>query len=88
MRKMVFRYLLLALLSLCLAQFAPAQTTTATLSGVVRDSQGGVIPGAAITVVQIDTGQSRQAITGHTGDYTISNLPVGNYRISASAQGF
>jgi hypothetical protein len=88
MRKTVFRYLLLALLSLCLAQFAPAQTTTATLSGVVRDSQGGVIPGATITLVQTDTGQSRQATTGHTGDYSISNLPVGNYRITASAQGF
>ena len=85
MRNVVFGYLLL---SLCLAQFAPAQTTTATLSGIVRDSQGAVIPGAAITVVQIDTGQTRQATTGHTGDYTISNLPIGNYRITASAQGF
>ena len=43
MRKLVFRYLVLAILSLCLAQFIAAQTTTATLSGIVRDSQGGAL---------------------------------------------
>jgi hypothetical protein len=88
MPQMLVRFSLLALLSMCLPQIAPAQTTTATLSGTVRDSQGGVIPGASINVVQTDTGQTRQVTSGHTGDYTISNLPVGNYRITASAQGF
>jgi hypothetical protein len=88
MRRMEFRFALRAVLGVCLAQVAPAQTTTATLSGIVRDSQGGVIPGVSINVVQIDTGQTRQVTSGHTGDYTISNLPIGNYRITASAQGF
>ena len=71
-----------------LAQFAPAQTTSATLSGVVRDQRGGVIPGATILVVETDTGQTRQSVSGASGDYTILNLPIGNYRITASAQGF
>src|SRR5271165_4400030 len=65
-----------------------AQTVTATLSGVVRDAQGGGIPNAAISVVQIDTGQTRQTTSGTAGDYSISNLPVGNYRVTASASGF
>src|SRR5260370_37197416 len=88
MLRMEFRFALRAVPGVCLAQVAPAQTTTATLSGIVRDSQGGVIPGVSINVVQIDTGQTRQVTSGHTGDYTISNLPIGNYRITASAQGF
>src|SRR5271154_4056252 len=65
-----------------------AQTTTATISGVVRDSQGGTIPATAISVVQIETGQSRQTTSGSSGDYSIPNLPIGNYRLTASATGF
>ena len=48
-----------------------AQTTTATLSGVVRDAQGGGVPNTAISVVQIETGQSRQTTSGSTGGYSI-----------------
>jgi hypothetical protein len=88
MRKLQFRYLLLALLSLCVPQFAWVQTSTATLSGIVRDAQGGIIPDASISVVQIETGLTRAVASGHTGDYSISNLPIGTYRITASAQGF
>jgi hypothetical protein len=70
---------ILAVLTACLGQLAPAQTTTATISGVVRDPQGGLIPNAAISVVQIETGQTRQTTSGASGDYTISNLPIGTY---------
>jgi hypothetical protein len=65
-----------------------AQTTTATLSGVVRDTQGGVIPNTSITVLQTETGQSRETTSGPTGNYTIPNLSIGNYRITASVAGF
>src|SRR5438105_3494088 len=88
MRRGTIQVALLGLLIAGIARFAPAQTTTATLSGIVRDPQGGVIPGASISVVQTDTGQARQTMSGPTGDYTISNLSTGNYRITASARGF
>jgi hypothetical protein len=82
------RVAILGLLTACLGYMASAQTTTATISGVVRDPQGGIIPNSSITVVQIETGQTRQTNSGATGDYTIANLPVGTYRITASAAGF
>src|ERR1700736_1217973 len=88
MRSRIGHVAILGFLSVCLGPLAPAQTTTATLSGVVRDPQGGLIPNAAISVVQIETGQTRQTTSGATGDYTIPNLPIGTYRITASSAGF
>ena len=58
--------ILLLLLTACLAQLAPAQTTAATLSGIVRDTQGGVIPNASITVLRTEAGQFRQTTSGPT----------------------
>lgn len=65
-----------------------AQTTTATISGTVRDGQGALIPGANITAVQTSTGQSREAQSSTAGNYTIPNLPIGDYKISVNAAGF
>ncbi|HEY3835209.1 MAG TPA: TonB-dependent receptor [Bryobacteraceae bacterium] len=78
----------LGFLTICTGQFVFAQTTTATISGVVRDAQGGGIPSATVTAVQTETGQSRQTTSGPAGDYTIPNLPVGAYRVTAAAAGF
>src|SRR5260370_41783818 len=88
MRSSIGHVAILGVLTACLGPLAPAQTTTATLSGTVRDPQGGVIPNTALSVVQIETGQTRQTTSGATGDYTISNLPIGSYRITASSPGF
>src|SRR5690348_6590239 len=74
--------------ALCAMDVASAQTTTATLSGIVRDPQGGVIPNAVIAATQTETSQSRQTVSSNTGDYSLPNLPTGNYRITASAPGF
>lgn len=65
-----------------------AQTTNATLSGVVQDQQKAVIPGATVIVTQIDTGQSRSAQSGPDGHYAIADLPIGRYKITGSAPGF
>ncbi len=67
---------------------AAAQTTNATLSGVVRDAQGSVVPHASVVATNTQTGQSRNTTSGDTGDYTITDLAIGDYKISASAPGF
>lgn len=64
------------------------QTTNATLSGIVEDAQGAVIPNAAVTATQIDTGQSRTTQSGPDGHYVITNLPIGRYRVTASSPSF
>jgi hypothetical protein len=61
---------------------------TAQINGVVRDQSGAVLPGVEITATQSDTGISRTAITNETGDYVLTNLALGPYRIEASLPGF
>src|SRR6266853_19848 len=61
---------------------------TAQISGVVKDSSGGVLPGVDVTATQTDTGQKRNATTEVDGSYTILNLTPGPYRVEATLQGF
>jgi len=65
-----------------------AQQITGNIRGTVTDPSGAVIPGAAVTARQAETGLSRATITDHDGNYVILELPVGHYRLQVSAKGF
>ena len=67
---------------------ANAQSTMATLKGVVTDEKGSVVIGAAITVINHDTALRRQATTNNEGYFTVSLLPAGNYTVAAQQSGF
>ncbi len=58
------------------------------IAGVVRDSGGGVLPGAEITATKTDTGMTRTVFAGPDGAYVIPNLPVGPYQLKIVLQGF
>ena len=58
------------------------------LSGVVKDSTGGAIPGAEVTATKTDTGQIRTVFTGADGTYSLPNLPIGPYQLKVILQGF
>ena len=60
---------LLAVVTLLLPRLAAAQSTLAAVSGTVYDQQRGVIPGAAITLRSLNTGQVRAALSDGTGNY-------------------
>jgi hypothetical protein len=62
--------------------------SSAQVSGVVRDSSGGALPGADVTITKIDTGAVRSAVTGVDGAYVFPNLPVGPYQLKVELQGF
>lgn len=62
--------------------------TTATISGLVRDGSGAVIPGASVTAKNVETGITRNTLTDETGRYQLLNLGVGRYDIEASLSGF
>jgi hypothetical protein len=64
------------------------QRSSAAIYGTVTDSQGAVIPGASVTLLQTDTGQSRTATTNEEGSYQFPLLPVGPYQISVEHTGF
>src|SRR6516225_5592459 len=65
-----------------------AQFTTASLSGIVRDSSGSPIPGARIAVQNRDTDLIRTVDTAEDGVYRFPVLPVGTYRLTVEKQGF
>jgi hypothetical protein len=67
---------------------ALAQLPTGTILGTVNDSSGAVVPGATITAKNVDTGFTRTVSTDSGGSYRISALPVGNYQVDITQQGF
>jgi len=65
-----------------------AQGTTATILGTVSDSSGATIAGASVQVTNVGTGQSQTVVTDTAGRYNVPDLPVGNYEVQASREGF
>jgi hypothetical protein len=82
------RYLIVASAFLaCLSVSALAQTT-GTISGMVKDEKGAIIPKATVTVREVTTNSSRSTTTDDEGRYRFNNIPVGNYEVSVEASGF
>jgi hypothetical protein len=80
----VFAALILFLCANCFAQLP-----TATLTGTVTDPNHAVISGATITATNKATNLSRSTTTNGEGFYTISSLPVGEYKLEiTSSKGF
>src|SRR5438046_4998120 len=65
-----------------------AQTSTATILGVVKDTSGALVPGVSITVKHTETGLTRTATSSESGDYNVPLLPVGAYEITTAMPGF
>jgi len=70
------------------AGIAFAQKDTASLVGQVLDATGASVPGAEITAVNVDTDFSYHATSDTTGEWSISPVRIGSYRVSISAKGF
>lgn len=66
---------------------AGAQTSLGGVRGAVRDAQG-VIPGAAVTLVNEDSGVSRDTVSNENGEYSFPAVPPGAYTVKAAVQGF
>ncbi len=65
-----------------------AQAGTSTLTGTVKDSQGGVMPGVTVTATQPATGSSRNTVSGEQGVYRFPGLAPGLYNVKFELQGF
>ena len=76
-------------LTLFLSLAAPALAqVSASLAGTVTDQSGSLVPAAAITVTNVDTGASRSTVSGAAGQYQFSSLPVGHYEVRGAKPGF
>lgn len=87
MRYHFFSTLIAAFLASTLAAVTYAQST-AQITGAVTDASGAVIPGAAVTVTNEQTGIASETVSNHSGDYTVPFLQPGTYRLQAQKQGF
>ena len=70
------------------ATIASAQVDRATLSGIVRDTGGGVVPGATVTVTNLATNIEQHQATSETGSYQAVNLVPGRYQVEVELSGF
>jgi hypothetical protein len=78
---------LLAALGLSAPANALAQAT-GSVAGMVTDETGAIMPGVAVTVTSAATAQSRTAVSGSDGFYSVPLLPPGKYAVKATLAGF
>jgi hypothetical protein len=62
------------------------QSTFGTILGTVHDASGAVIPGATVTLVNTGTTAQRIATSDGNGDFVFSNIDVGTYSVTITAQ--
>ena len=65
-----------------------AQVEQGTITGAVTDQTGAVIPGAQVTVTNVQTRANRTTQTNHEGHYSVPYLPPGQYEVVVERQGF
>ena len=80
--------LLMVLLVCAHVAFGQAQSNAADIQGTVRDAAGAVVPNATVTARNPNTNVSRNATTNDEGFYRITNLPPGDYEMTAEATNF
>ncbi|MDQ3348877.1 MAG: TonB-dependent receptor, partial [Acidobacteriota bacterium] len=73
---------------LLLSSAAYAQFDTASVVGTVTDNTGGVVPGATVTLSNMDTGITATRVSDENGSFEFSTVRVGRYKMTAELQGF
>jgi hypothetical protein len=77
-----------ACVSLLFGGLCLAQSTFGSITGVVTDPSGGVVPKAHVRVTNENTGAVREMNAGSTGVFNVANLDIGTYQLRVSADGF
>jgi hypothetical protein len=78
----------LLLLAAISVQWAGAQNYAGSITGVVRDPSGGVVPGASVVATNMSSGFTYPTRTNDDGIYTLANLPPATYELTIVAHGF
>ncbi len=77
----------LLLLSVCLTFNAFAQVNSASVTGLVTDTAGAVVPNASVTLKNKATNVETTATADSSGYYTFASLPVGTYAVTVERPG-
>jgi hypothetical protein len=70
------------------AAAAHAQVSTATVTGVVQDGVGAVVPGATVVLTQTQTNAKAQTVSNDRGAFSLPALAVGPYSMTVTYSGF
>jgi hypothetical protein len=81
------RFLSLAVLGVGISQIH-AQNITGTITGVIHDPTGAVVPNATVKVMNIGTSAAFTTAADSGGEYVLRTIPIGDYRIEVQANGF
>ncbi len=88
----MFKFLRLSLITFLFivlgALTAAAQTTTGSIGGVVMNPAKEVIPGASVTVRNVETNKEGTATTDDQGRFFVGQLDPGNYSVTINSSGF
>src|SRR5215470_8598802 len=81
---------LISVLSTALMLASPlmAQVDQTAINGTITDTSGAAVQGAKIELASLTTGLHRETTTNITGIYHLPALPIGNYKITVSKDGF
>ncbi len=85
-RKLALAFVALAILGAAAPVWA--QSITGSIQGEVTDEQRGVVPGATVSIRNVDTNLTRSLVTTADGRFRAPNLPIGNYEVTVEIPSF
>jgi len=88
MQKTVYWLTLILSLFLVCSPAISAQVITSPVTGTVTDATGAVVPGATVTLTNVETNASQTAVTNDIGGYVFPQVLPGLYNVSAELPGF
>ncbi len=88
LRSLASHAVLAVFVSLLLTRTLAAQVPTGNILGNVKDTSGAAVPGATVTVTNVDTGFTRAVTSDAEGQYALRLLPLGNYKVDVTLEGF
>jgi hypothetical protein len=86
--RLASRLVCIALIGMICAISAYAQTDRGTITGTIADATQAVIPGATVTATNTQTTSKYETVSTETGNYTLTQLPVGSYQLIVELPGF
>lgn len=87
-KKLWVSTLLTCLVALCLSAAAIGQVGAASLSGIVQDPSSAIVPGASVTLTNLQTGIERTVKSTGSGTFNFAAVPSGDYRVTIKMAGF
>ena len=82
------RLLVVKMLTVLLGTAIGQSTNSGDINGTVTDNTGAAVPGATVTVLNVETGVSKTYVTNDSGVYDTGSIVAGTYKLTFAKQGF